>query len=69
MKTLADIKNKNQARKIEQAARDLARGISEKDRDMMLHTIDIANYCSGGGSLLSSDVMREYRRRFLRSIY
>ena len=67
MKTLADTKNADQARKIKLAERDFARGVSEKERDIVLHQLDLATHCGDG--ILTRDAARECRYRLLRSIY
>lgn len=69
--TLSEQKNKDQARKIERAKRDYAAGISERERDTMLHLTDLMRLGESDGQepIRDNSIVKGCRKRFLRDFY
>jgi len=62
---LAEKKNREQARKIEQAKRACKKGVTIKDLDKMTHMSDLFILDRS----ISKKAAKECRQRFLRSVY
>ena len=62
--TLAEKKNQDQELEIWRAKRDFDVGISEKERDMMVHTMDLM-----GLDIDDRKELKSCRKRFLRDFY